>query len=607
MMAKDLAKPKKQVKIALPSSSVKTPPSTPSVRNQERNKENDERTSPKKLFLVSTPSSRKNVIHHVSFSEFRKPEAVMSSSPIRSTAIPQPTDSRSMLRVKAQRDPGIALLNLERKSKLNGFAGASPTKSVLGKAQRISQALRPQESNRNLGIETESPSRNHSPVRITHMPALGSKSRLSPKLVASHSPTRREQAVGLKSPARRLVCLGKSTTSRSPNPGLTVTLNGSPVSSVIKKSSDLKLLSHISLPPPKMASLSVPGTNMPTGEHKRLRTPEKVFISRKAIEKVLENEVDTEPELTESDLYMTTPSKPIEGRRKSPRQHSQKINQKNVKLNDDEGTLSELLCIESYNSQANKIKKKLLAERRTPSTSINEPANDSMPHKTDETDSLVPLISQIGQQVDLNLEHNGVPVQPLSEVIAYLDIRTRVGDDASASFYAILCKLGATVVKQISKNVTHVVYKQGSSKTLQLARDINAACVGVSWVVECGNRKKHVDEEHYLVEETDLPAYMGHRRRKSLEPKVFKQQQALEPVTPSKSTDTATLDIEDDEIRLKRESAKFLESTILKLKLPTAKIEDVRRKSKLHAPTISSPLSKRSWKPEEHDANNVDI
>ncbi|KAK9459143.1 uncharacterized protein V1516DRAFT_687599 [Lipomyces oligophaga] len=88
--------------------------------------------------------------------------------------------------------------------------------------------------------------------------------------------------------------------------------------------------------------------------------------------------------------------------------------------------------------------------------------------------------------------------EPLSAVTVFVDVRTSEGDDASASYAVMLKRLGARIVKQMDRQATHVVFKQGSPRTLEaLSRasmDRQIYCVSISWVIECHRQQKRVDE-----------------------------------------------------------------------------------------------------------------
>lgn len=84
------------------------------------------------------------------------------------------------------------------------------------------------------------------------------------------------------------------------------------------------------------------------------------------------------------------------------------------------------------------------------------------------------------------------PSGPLHGVIAFVDVKTADGDEASAPFAELLRNLGARVVKQWNWNgeavekigITHVIYKQGGARTLAKVKCAKGAvkCVGLGWI-----------------------------------------------------------------------------------------------------------------------------
>lgn len=81
---------------------------------------------------------------------------------------------------------------------------------------------------------------------------------------------------------------------------------------------------------------------------------------------------------------------------------------------------------------------------------------------------------------------------PLNGVVAFVDVKTADGDDASAPFSESLKNLGARVVKQWTWNgdevekvgITHVIFKQGGPRTLAKVKLAKGAvkCVGLGWI-----------------------------------------------------------------------------------------------------------------------------
>ncbi|KZF26183.1 hypothetical protein L228DRAFT_257662 [Xylona heveae TC161] len=140
----------------------------------------------------------------------------------------------------------------------------------------------------------------------------------------------------------------------------------------------------------------------------------------------------------------------------------------------------------------------------------------------------------------------------LRGVIAYVDVHTTEGADASGIFIELLTQMGARCVKQWNWNpfagsgelssstgsttdedqpvgmskskigITHLVYKDGGKRTLEKVREAKGQvqCVGVGWVLDCERDNKWLDEIDYAVDITMLPRG-GQRRRKSMEPRAL--------------------------------------------------------------------------------------
>lgn len=98
----------------------------------------------------------------------------------------------------------------------------------------------------------------------------------------------------------------------------------------------------------------------------------------------------------------------------------------------------------------------------------------------------------------------GQDAQILNGAVVFVDVHTCEGADASGIFIELLTQMGARCIKQwnwnsrstleggedpamnIKPGITHVVFKDGSKRTLQKVREAKGAvlCVGVGWVLE---------------------------------------------------------------------------------------------------------------------------
>ncbi|KAL2040213.1 hypothetical protein N7G274_007116 [Stereocaulon virgatum] len=144
----------------------------------------------------------------------------------------------------------------------------------------------------------------------------------------------------------------------------------------------------------------------------------------------------------------------------------------------------------------------------------------------------------------------GIVPDVLKGAVVYVDVHTTEGADASGIFIDLLTQMGARCVKQWSWNprasivsplsesdspqvlspevsvnkvgITHVVYKDGSKRTLEKVRASNGIvlCVGVGWVLDCEREDKWLDEADFAID-TSLVPRGGSRRRKSMEPRAL--------------------------------------------------------------------------------------
>ncbi|PFH56599.1 hypothetical protein XA68_16270 [Ophiocordyceps unilateralis] len=123
----------------------------------------------------------------------------------------------------------------------------------------------------------------------------------------------------------------------------------------------------------------------------------------------------------------------------------------------------------------------------------------------------------------------------LQGAVVFVDVHTDEGGDASAIFVELLGQMGARCVKtwhwspdegelssQSNVGITHVVFKDGSKRTLEKVRAAGGLvrCVGANWVLDCERQGQRLDEAPYIVD-TSLVARGGARRRKSMEPKAL--------------------------------------------------------------------------------------
>ncbi|KAL5095591.1 hypothetical protein Trisim1_000360 [Trichoderma cf. simile WF8] len=126
----------------------------------------------------------------------------------------------------------------------------------------------------------------------------------------------------------------------------------------------------------------------------------------------------------------------------------------------------------------------------------------------------------------------------LRGAIVFVDVHTIEGADASGIFVELLTQMGARCPQKWNWNpsnssngestrvgITHVVFKDGSKRTLEKVREAKGvvSCVGVSWVLDCERDNQWLDESPYNIDTSSVPRG-GARRRKSMEPKSISNQ-----------------------------------------------------------------------------------
>ncbi|CAK7275522.1 hypothetical protein SEPCBS57363_006734 [Sporothrix epigloea] len=138
----------------------------------------------------------------------------------------------------------------------------------------------------------------------------------------------------------------------------------------------------------------------------------------------------------------------------------------------------------------------------------------------------------------------------LRGAVVFVDVHTTEGSDASAIFVELLAQMGAQCVERWLWNpsspsesddncsrvgITHVVFKDGSKRTLDKVRESNGLvqCVGVSWVLDCERSNQWQEEAPYYIDTALMPRGGG-QRRKSMEPQALLNMNGLVVETPVK-------------------------------------------------------------------------
>ncbi|KAH7321400.1 hypothetical protein B0I35DRAFT_511092 [Stachybotrys elegans] len=178
-----------------------------------------------------------------------------------------------------------------------------------------------------------------------------------------------------------------------------------------------------------------------------------------------------------------------------------------------------------------------------PTTPGKKASNPTTPSKSDTWSSVATPARTPRRDIDTTL---------LRGAVVFVDAYTSEGSDASGIFIELLEQMGARCVKSWSWSpngsgndsskvgITHVVYKDGSKRTMERVREANGVvhCVGVSWVLDCERENKWLDEAAYYIDTHQMPRSVG-CRRKSMEPTALAKQSGgplfVSPVKGKKS------------------------------------------------------------------------
>ncbi|GJJ11271.1 hypothetical protein Clacol_005503 [Clathrus columnatus] len=107
----------------------------------------------------------------------------------------------------------------------------------------------------------------------------------------------------------------------------------------------------------------------------------------------------------------------------------------------------------------------------------------------------------------------------LTDCVIYADIRTEEGEDAAPLFVDMLRGLGARILSKPGKSCTHLVFKAGVPSTVvkyKLLPEPKPLVVSIGWVVECVEKRSHVEETRFLVNLDDIDITGGSQRRRSM-------------------------------------------------------------------------------------------
>ncbi|KAL5531907.1 hypothetical protein ACEPAF_5470 [Sanghuangporus sanghuang] len=133
----------------------------------------------------------------------------------------------------------------------------------------------------------------------------------------------------------------------------------------------------------------------------------------------------------------------------------------------------------------------------------------------------------------------------LDQCTVFVDVRTEEGEDAGALFVDMLRGLGAKVLTRVGQTCTHIVYKNGLSSTVtryRLLDEPRPKVVGIGWVVECAEKRAHIDESRFQVDLESVNVAGTLKRRRSFLPKQMPSSYASGPMDAFFSASTSGSD-----------------------------------------------------------------
>ncbi|KAK2713491.1 microcephalin-like [Artemia franciscana] len=113
----------------------------------------------------------------------------------------------------------------------------------------------------------------------------------------------------------------------------------------------------------------------------------------------------------------------------------------------------------------------------------------------------------------------------LKGVVAYVDVRGGA-DNRSEAFRILLKDLGARVSLRLTKNVTHVIFKEGLKSTFIKAKALEVHLVSTLWVKECQEQMRKVSESQFApinLEQYDSPFFPSLKKKRFILPRKLEE------------------------------------------------------------------------------------
>ncbi|XP_056421692.1 microcephalin [Hyla sarda] len=139
----------------------------------------------------------------------------------------------------------------------------------------------------------------------------------------------------------------------------------------------------------------------------------------------------------------------------------------------------------------------------------------------------------------------------LSGVVAFVDVWSSNGtENYSKMFSQQLLNLGAKVSKTFNKQVTHVVFKDGSQSTWDKAVKSKVKLVSVLWVDKCRETAVHVEESVYHAINTNGLPQLAKKKRKCMQPKDFVEKTPENDRRLARKFDKMCKDLDDRKVSI---------------------------------------------------------
>ncbi|XP_074640211.1 uncharacterized protein LOC141898272 [Tubulanus polymorphus] len=132
------------------------------------------------------------------------------------------------------------------------------------------------------------------------------------------------------------------------------------------------------------------------------------------------------------------------------------------------------------------------------------------------------IISSLDSELDLSNPNQDSPI--LNGVVAYVEVRSG-NENRGKGVIAVLRKLGAEIRLRFTNDVTHVVFKEGTKRTVEKAKKKGIKVVSVLWVDSCREKGRLVPEADFLFSETGggTPQPRKLKKHRSMQPKDYEE------------------------------------------------------------------------------------